>query len=205
MSPGPDFVFVTRTAILSSRSRALRGVFGIVTGQIFWSGLSLVGLSLLFSRFPELERLIASIGGLYLLWMAWGILRSVCRVEKTPQTNATTDVFSSAGDANERENAPLQHPFFYGLLTNLANPKALVYFGSIFSTFVTPDVNANVRVLLFVLMTAEALLWFMFVALLFGSDPVQRAYRRFSRTIDALTGVLFGLFAVGLLFSAWQD
>ena len=72
--------------------------------------------------------------------------------------NATTDVSLSAGDANERQNAPLQHPFFYELLTNLANPKALVYFGGIFSTFVTPDANANVRVLLFVLMTAEALL-----------------------------------------------
>ena len=34
MSPGPDFVFVTRTAIVESRARAILGVAGIVAGQI---------------------------------------------------------------------------------------------------------------------------------------------------------------------------
>ena len=77
MSPGPDFVFVTRTAIVESCARALLGVAGIVAGQIIWSGLSLLGLDMLFQRFAGLQQIIAFAGGCYLLWMAFGILRSV--------------------------------------------------------------------------------------------------------------------------------
>lgn len=50
MSPGPDFVFVTRTAVVESRGGALLGVAGITLGIVIWSGLSLLGLSILFQK-----------------------------------------------------------------------------------------------------------------------------------------------------------
>lgn len=200
MSPGPDFVFVTRTAVVESRARALLGVAGIVAGQIVWSGLSLLGLDILFQQFAGLQKIIAFAGGCYLLWMAFGILRSVWRTRAAKSSTVSADAPAPADDAGG-----VKHAFLYGLFTNLANPKALVYFGSIFSTFVTPDVDASARLLLFVTMTVEAFLWFAAVALLFGSGPLREGYRRIARAIDAVTGVLFAGFGIGLVVSVLRN
>lgn len=200
MSPGPDFVFVTRTAIVESRARAILGVAGIVAGQIIWSGLSLLGLDILFQEFAGLQKIIAFAGGCYLLWMAFGILRSVWRTRAAKSSTVSADAPAPADDAGG-----VKHPFLYGFFTNLANPKALVYFGSIFSTFVTPDVDASARLLLFVTMTVEAFLWFAAVALLFGSGPLREGYRRIARAIDAVTGVLFAGFGIGLVVSVLRN
>lgn len=54
--------------------------------------------------------------------------------------------------------------FSRGLLTNLANPKAVVYFGSVFSLFVGEDVGAAQRWGLFLLIVMETLAWFSLVS-----------------------------------------
>lgn len=202
MSPGPDFVFVTRTAIVESRARAILGVAGIVAGQIIWSGLSLLGLDILFQEFAGLQKIIAFAGGCYLLWMAFGILRSVWMARGVKPSAEKAEAHA---DASADKTGSVKHPFLYGFLTNLSNPKALVYFGSIFSTFVTPDVGTSARIVLFVAMTVEAFLWFALVALLFGSGPLREGYRRVARAIDAVTGVLFAGFGAGLILSVLRN
>ena len=98
MSPGPDFAFVTRTAVVESRARALLGVAGIVAGQIVWSGLSLLGLDILFQQFAGLQKIIAFAGGCYLLWMAFGILRSVWRMRAAKSSTVSADAPARADD-----------------------------------------------------------------------------------------------------------
>ena len=54
-------------------------------------------------------------------------------------------------------------------------------------------------------MTVEAFLWFAAVALLFGSGPLREGYRRIARAIDAVTGVLFAGFGIGLVVSVLRN
>ncbi|MGU0171503.1 LysE family transporter [Escherichia coli] len=51
-----------------------------------------------------------------------------------------------------------------GLLTNLANPKAIIYFGSVFSLFVGDNVGTTARWGIFALIIVETLAWFTVVA-----------------------------------------
>lgn len=51
-SPGPDFLFVTRTAVSQSRGKAMLGVLGITAGVAFWAGLSILGLQVLSRSCP---------------------------------------------------------------------------------------------------------------------------------------------------------
>ena len=48
MSPGPDFFFVTRTAMSQSRPKAMLGVLGFAAGIFVWAGVSILGLHILF-------------------------------------------------------------------------------------------------------------------------------------------------------------
>jgi threonine efflux protein len=86
-----------------------------------------------------------------------------------------------------------------GLLTNLANPKAAIYFASIFSAFIGEGVDAAARWGLWAMVTAETALWFGVVAAIFALPAMRRGYVRASRWIDGGAGAIFTLFGLHLI------
>lgn len=189
MSPGPDFFYVSQTAVSHSRREALAGVAGIAMGVAIWAALALLGLQLLLYGLAWLERLIAVCGGIYLCWMGVKMLRGAL-VAPAVGTPAHA-VRLAAGPWRALRN---------GLFTNLANPKAVVYFGSIFSAFVGDGVGVGARWGLWVMVVAETLLWFALVAGVFALPAMRRGYLRLARWIDGCAGAVFVLFGLHLVF-----
>lgn len=196
MSPGPDFFFVSQTAISRSRREAMMGVLGITCGVMVWAGVALLGLNLILARMAWLHNIIMVGGGLYLCWMGYQMLRGALKKETVASAEPQVELARSG------------RSFVKGLLTNLANPKAIIYFGSVFSLFVGDSVGAGARWGIFLLIIVETLAWFMVVASLFrpaGDAPrlsadgeVDRRYRRYAvcglrhpPDYLALTGMLF--------------
>ncbi|STQ08434.1 threonine efflux system [Enterobacter cloacae] len=129
MSPGPDFFFVSQTAVSRSRKEAMMGVLGITMGVMVWAAVALLGLNLILAKMAWLHNIIMVGGGLYLCWMGYQMLRGALKKEeKKPQEPKV-------------ELATGGRSFVKGLLTNLANPKAIIYFGSVFSLFVGDSVG----------------------------------------------------------------
>ncbi|WP_027710664.1 threonine export protein RhtC [Dickeya chrysanthemi] len=190
MSPGPDFFFVSQTAISRSRREALAGVLGITLGVLVWAAIALMGLHLLLERMAWLHRIVTVGGGLYLCWMGWQLLRSALR-KRDHQGEETVEVALPQRGKT----------FMRGLLTNLSNPKALIYFGSVFSLFVGDDVGATARWGLFALISLETLLWFSLVALVFALPVMRRGYQRLAKWVDGLAGALFTGFGIHLIIS----
>lgn len=188
MSPGPDFFFVSQTAASRSRKEAMMGVLGISLGVMVWAAIALMGLHLLLQKMAWLHDAITIGGGLYLCWMGWHMLRSARRKGEA-QTVETVELPSKG------------KTFMRGLLTNLANPKALIYFGSVFSLFVGDSVGTSARWGLFALISLETLLWFSLVAMVFALPAMRRGYQRLAKWIDGLAGVLFTGFGLHLIIS----
>lgn len=187
-SPGPDFLFVSQTAISHQRRDALWGVAGITLGVMVWAMLALLGWHIVLEKMGWLRRILIVCGGLYLCWMGWQLLYSAWRKNTV---NAHTD-----------ETAPafaMSHTFLRGLFTNLANPKALVYFGSVFSLFVSDNMDAVFRASLLVLIAVETVVWFSFVALVFATPFVRTRYQQLKRGIDTAAGALFAGFGLFLI------
>ena len=78
--------------------------------------------------------------------------------------------------------------FYEGLLTNLSNPKAVIYFGSVFSLFLANPQLDQVHWLLFIIVSVETILWFCFVTFIFSLPSFRVAYRNFSKWIDGISG-----------------
>ena len=91
--------------------------------------------------------------------------------------------------------------FLKGLLTNLANPKAIIYFGSVFSLFVGDNVGTGARWGIFALIIVETLAWFTVVASLFALPKMRRGYQRLAKWIDGFAGALFAGFGIHLIIS----
>ncbi|MGL1813881.1 threonine export protein RhtC [Serratia ureilytica] len=188
MSPGPDFFFVSQTAASRSRREAMMGVVGISLGIVVWAGVALMGLHLILQKMAWLHQIIMVGGGIYLCWMGWQLLRSA-RAQQAPPAEAQV-ALPKAGRS-----------FIRGFLTNLSNPKAVIYFGSVFSLFVGDSVGAGARWGLFLLIVAETFIWFSLVAVVFALPAMRRGYQRLAKWIDGAAGVLFTGFGLHLIFT----
>lgn len=190
MSPGPDFFFVSQTALSRSRKEAMLGVLGITGGVMVWAALALLGLNLILAKMAWLHTIIMVGGGLYLCWMGWQMLRSALK-RRGQSEQAEPQVALAHGGKS----------FIKGLLTNLANPKAIIYFGSIFSLFVGDSVGTSARWGIFALITLETFAWFTLVASVFALPKMRRGYQKLARWIDGVAGALFAGFGVHLIIS----
>lgn len=101
-------------------------------------------------------------GGLYLCWLGYQMLRSA--FSKNQQEDNV---------AVELPKAPYLF-FIKGLITNLSNPKAVIYFGSVFSLFLTNPQLDQVHWLLFIIVTVETILWFCFVTFIFHCQVLDQ-------------------------------
>ncbi|AWC78331.1 MULTISPECIES: threonine export protein RhtC [Serratia] len=189
MSPGPDFFFVSQTAASRSRREAMMGVVGISLGIVVWAGVALMGLHLILQKMAWLHQIIMVGGGIYLCWMGWQLLRSA-RAQQAPPAAEAQVALPKAGRS-----------FIRGFLTNLSNPKAVIYFGSVFSLFVGDSVGAGARWGLFLLIVAETFVWFSLVAVVFALPAMRRGYQRLAKWIDGAAGVLFTGFGLHLIFT----
>lgn len=189
VTPGPDFFFVSQLAASRSRREALAGVIGIALGVAVWAALALLGLQILLHRLAWLERGIAIAGGAYLCWMGFQMLRASWKAKAGAAAPVVDVRGSSPGRALMR-----------GLATNLANPKAAIYFASIFSAFVGDGMGAAARWGLWAMVTVETFLWFAIVAGIFALPAMRRGYVRASRWIDGGAGAIFVLFGLHLVF-----
>ncbi|HKM96603.1 MAG TPA: threonine export protein RhtC [Buttiauxella sp.] len=189
VTPGPDFFFVSQTAVSRSRKEAMMGVLGITGGVMVWSGVALLGLNLILEKMAWLHSMIMVGGGLYLCWMGYQMLRSALKKEK-PSEQAPAVELAHGGRS-----------FLKGLLTNLSNPKAIIYFGSVFSLFVGNDVGSAERWGLFVMIALETFAWFTVVASLFALPQMRRGYQRLAKWIDGVAGALFAGFGIHLIIS----
>ncbi|MDR3433421.1 MAG: threonine export protein RhtC [Rouxiella aceris] len=190
LSPGPDFFFVSQTAVSRSRKEAMMGVLGITLGVLIWAGVALMGLHLLLQKMAWLHQIITVGGGLYLCWMGWQLLRSARAKKSATATDEQPVVLPARGKT-----------FMRGLLTNLSNPKAIIYFGSVFSLFVGDSVGSAERWGIFALICLETLAWFSVVALVFALPVMRRGYQRLAKWIDGVAGVLFAGIGIHLIIS----
>ncbi|HIF5899261.1 TPA: threonine export protein RhtC [Raoultella ornithinolytica] len=189
MSPGPDFFFVSQTAVSRSRKEALMGVLRITCGVMVWAGVALLGLHLIIEKMAWLHTIIMVGGGLYLCWMGYQMLRGALKKSDAPAPEPQVELARSG------------RSFLKGLLTNLANPKAIIYFGSVFSLFVGDNVGTGERWGIFLLIVLETLTWFTVVASLFALPAMRRGYQRMAKWIDGIAGTLFAGFGIHLIIS----
>ncbi|WP_019009857.1 LysE family transporter [Deinococcus aquatilis] len=185
--PGPDVLLVSQTAVGRSRRAALFAGAGVVTGIAAWALLALLGIGILFQNFAWIHGVIRVAGGAYLLYMAYTLWRSSF----------------GAGAAHAPTVTPLGDWKAYrsGLLTNLANPKAAIFFGSVFSSVIPAHSSAGLRMGVFAVILGLSLVWFALVALGMSTAPLQARYLRARRTIDRVAGTLMAGFGTLLLAS----
>ncbi len=183
ISPGPNFALMLRIGLGSGRGPALRTTLGIAVGEAVWGFAALFGVAALALHYPVLGTAIRWAGGGFLLWLAFGALRSAWRGE-------------GAGAAAP---APAGGGFATGLALMLLNAKAGFFWVSLTGVLLGTDLDAATACLAVGVAVALSLAWHTALALAFSGPRLVRLYARARRGIEGVLGTALAALGVKLL------
>jgi threonine/homoserine/homoserine lactone efflux protein len=126
ITPGPNMAYLAALSLSSGMRVGLAAVAGIALGLAVYGLAAAFGLAALIDSSPLLYEALRWAGVAYLLWLAWDGWRS----ETASSTAATVGAVSPA------------IAFRRGLVTNLLNPKAAIFYIAILPDFVRVDLDA---------------------------------------------------------------
>lgn len=182
LTPGPNMAYL---AIVSSRYGRPVGYLvtaGIAVGLLLIGIAAAFGLAQLIQQSSLAYQLLRWSGIVYLFWLAW---------------DAWRDTEMTTGSENQLNNTKF---FLRGLLTNLLNPKAAIFYIAILPRFIHEDSNLDLQmaVLVCLYVCIATLIHVVIVSLAsqttaFLQSSAQR--RLFSRTLAILLAVVACWFA----------
>lgn len=125
MTPGPAVLLVVSQGMRFGFTASIRGTLGILTGNAIYFALSAAGLGALLIASAKLFEIIRWLGVAYLVYIGLRMLVS------KPEAKAAEDSPHGA----RRRSLKL---FSQGLITQLSNPKAIVFFTALLPQFISP-------------------------------------------------------------------
>lgn len=188
ISPGPSFLITARAAVANSRWQGVQVALGVGAGTVIWASAAVLGLHVLFEKFPALFFVMKLSGALFLLWIAFQIFRHAA--EPLAIGNAGVE----AG----------RNPFWQGFFTQISNPKVVVFFSSIFIALLPHDVPLWMSLSLIAIVSFNEVWWYSAVSAFFGTPAVRRFYMAAKSWIDRVTGLFLGGLGLKLLWGAWE-
>lgn len=189
-SPGPDFAIVLRQGLVRGRGPALRTAAGIGTGILLHVAYSLLGLGLILRGSPLVFTGLKMAGAVYLGWLGVQGLRARPRAESPVVAPA-----EAAGAGSARGD------FATGFLTNALNPKATLFFVSLFALVVDPATPKLVQAAYGLWMAGATFGWFSLVAVMFTVEAVRGRFLRSVHWIDRGLGVVLLALAAALVLA----
>ena len=186
-SPGPAFLAVSRTAISSSRAAGVVAASGMATGALIWAIATLFGLHILFAKAPWLYDAMRLGGAAYLIYLGVGMLRSAWRGERMASDGAV----ATTG----------RRTFLRSLGVQLSNPKAAVFFGSIFVALLPAAAPLWVKGGALAILGVNEFGFYALVAVVLSTPRAQRIYGNAKRGLDALFGGFLTVLGLKLALS----
>jgi RhtB (resistance to homoserine/threonine) family protein len=187
VSPGPAFVGITQISARHGTRAGLAAVSGLLVAAWIDCAVVLSGLTILFQVVPWLYLVVKVAGGLYLAWIGLKLLRGGDTAEATR--------------GNGRAVGSVGQSFRRGMFIGLTNPKAVVYFASIFTLFLKPGSPLWLDLAAVAIVTFDVAVWYGFVGVLFSRPLVRRAYERLRKWIERAAGAVMVGFGVRLVLS----
>ncbi len=189
-SPGPDFAIVLRQSITHGRRTAVWTSAGVGTAILLHVTYSLLGLGFLIRGSALWFTVVKYAGAAYIAWLGVQALR----------TRPRDPALGSGENGSPLPTA--RAAFLTGFFTNALNPKATLFFLSLFVLLVNPQTPRLVQAGYGLWMALATMAWFSFVALVFTKPEVRKSFLRHGHWIDRALGVVFLGFALSLVLTS---
>jgi RhtB (resistance to homoserine/threonine) family protein len=189
-SPGPDFAVVLKQSIQQGRKAAITTSMGIGCGILLHVIYSLVGIGIIIKTTPWLLNVLLYLAAAYLAWIGFSALRS-----KPSNENSKIAI---------QNNSPkgLGKSFMIGFFTNGLNPKATLFFLSVFTVAISSDTLLQHKVIYGVYMALATAAWFTFLSVVITHKRVRAFYELNGYIFDRAMGIVLIVMAIFLVLNS---
>lgn len=187
MSPGVDTLLVLRSSAVAGWRVGFVCSLGICLGLFAHATVSALGLSVILLGSATLFTAFKIAGALYLVYLGIQALRSAWHPKgltlKLPEGRQMTAKMA----------------FRQGILSNILNPKTIVFYMAFLPQFINPEYSAIAQSLFMAaLHFIVAMVWQTFLAVMVHRARVWLARPKVAQVLDSLTGVLLVGFGIKL-------
>lgn len=180
MLPGADMAMTMRNTIRGGRVGGIRTVLGVNTSKVIHIVLFLVGLSALIAASATAYSVVKLVGAAYLTYLGVRMILDSRRDGRGIEIDPPA------------EGEPQRRPYVQGLLTNLLNPKAVLFTVAFLPQFIASRESLAPQVLvLTVLLVVNGLIWG--TGIVFMVDKARDTLSRptIRRRLDRVFGAVF--------------
>jgi threonine efflux protein len=211
VSPGPNFVLIAHTAAAGTRRAAVAVALGVIAAGGALAAVAVFGLGGVLARAPWLAAVLRVVCGGYLAWLGVRLwLRAREPADETPNRGEETAPPQAANDSFAAPEVPDEsfatsekatrletpNPFRQGVVSNLTNPKAAAFFGSVLTAALPPAEPTAVKAAAVALILLTSTAWHLSVALLFSAPATQRWYARAKPALNRVVGTILVVLGV---------
>lgn len=183
ISPGPDFIMTVKNSLTYSRRTGIYTAVGLGGGIAVHILYCVAGLALVISKSILVFNIFKFLGAAYLIYIG---------VKSILSKSSTVEV----GEQNKKADISRLSAIKIGFLTNVLNPKATLFFLSLFTLVISPDTPFLIMLIMSVIMVVDTILWFSLVAIFLSQKKIRSTFGRFEGVFNKTLGGL--LIALGV-------
>lgn len=187
MLPGPDFAIVTKNSLFYSKKAGFLTAFGVGAAILVHMSYCVLGLAIVISRSLFLFNLIKYVGACYLIYL--GVKSLQFKEEK---------IFLSSHQNDTRQSH--FESFKQGFLCNLLNPKATLFFLSLFTVLIKPTTPLTWQIIFAIEIFSTAVIWFCCLTFILSHPSIKNFLQKIEKYIAKILGLFLIGFGITLAF-----
>lgn len=192
ISPGPDFFIVMKNSLEYGKRIGIASALGVGSALLIHASYTILGLAIVIQTYVYVFKLIQIAGACYLAYLGIQAVRA---------TFSSKDIEFEYNKTSNDEKTFIKG-FNNGFLCNILNPKAFLFFLSIFSQFLSPETPNWVAWVYGIEVVVAVSGWFVLLSVMVSANSFQQIYNRFRKWFDRFFGGLLMYFAYKISKSA---
>ena len=193
-SPGPDFVLVSQQTLTQGKKSGLLSSLGITLGLSVHIIYSALGLAAVIAHSDFWLWVIKVIGGCYLIYIGINGIRA--KRLTTTEGDKVTNIITL-----EPNTKSALKTIGTGFICNALNPKAPIYFVSLFTLVLSPNLPTAHLVIYGVWMMMIQLIWFSSVVFLLSQPAINKKFQQMGHWVDRIMGTAMIILGLKVLLS----
>ena len=189
ISPGPDFFYIVKTSLQKRLSYVLTAALAIGFGVFLHSMFSVYAFRILYQIIPNLYVFIGSLGGIYLLYLGISGLKN-------------NEIEELENSFPRKEEEDLFKGFREGLLVNVLNVKAFIFFISLFGG-IAEKTSLNFQIFISLYFFLATSLWFMVLSYFLKLGSRSMLTKSVQKKIVIISSVGLIFVGIGLIIYVW--
>jgi len=185
-SPGPDFIMVMRNSLVYSRKSGIYTAIGLGLGILVHVTLALAGIAFIISQSILLFNVIKLLGAGYLIYVGIKSLRSSSHSSRNQELQ------------QEKVDLTKLKAIRIGFITNVTNPKAILFFLSLFTLVIQPSTPFAIKGIMGAEMAIVTAAWFTLIAALVSHRIIKQRIMKIQHYFERVMGGILILFGIVL-------